>query len=484
VTITRRRALRSSGLLALGAAVWPQWMPRLVFGRADQAPAGDTLVVVFARGGYDGLNMIIPYGNEGYYFARRPTIGIPAPDDRRAARRGVDLDGFFGMHPTLVDRGWKELFDGGNFAVVHAMHMDDTTRSHFDAMDYMERGTPGKKSVQTGWLGRHLQTMAHRNESPFRAVGMGTMVQPSLRGPVPAVALQSIADFHLQGRQSEVLRFQQHLEQLYAGDGWLDREGQSTFAAVAMLAERIGNQPYVPANGADYGPAGAFGQGLQQIARLIKADMGLEVACVDIGGWDTHANQADAADPTAGTMANLMSALAGGITAFVKDLWPSFDPTDRTARGVTLMVMSEFGRRAHENGGVGTDHGHGNTMFLFGKGIVGGQVYVRPWPGLADDELDRGDLAGTTEYRDVLGEILERRVGNPAVPQVFPGWQLDYLGLARPLAAPPPAPTVQPTAGPTEAPTAEPTGMPTGVPTEPPPGRRGLYLPWTRRGGV
>jgi uncharacterized protein (DUF1501 family) len=411
--------------------------------------------------------MIVPYLDEANYYRLRPTVGIPAPDSS-ADRKATDLNGDFGMHPTLFEQGWKDWFDEGIFAIVHAMHMDNPTRSHFDAMDYMERGTPGQKTDRRGWLGRHLQTMVTQNESPFRAVGMGTMLQASLRGPVPAVTLQSIAEFHLQGRESEVARFQEHLQQLYGGDGWLEQEGQSTFAAIEMLEQSIGDGDYVPENGADYSVGGSFGLGLKQVAQLIKSDIGLDVACVDSGGWDTHADQVDRDDPTTGNMANLMQRLSGGITAFIKDMGARFDPNDKTHQGVTVVVMSEFGRRAFDNGGLGTDHGHGNAMYLFGKGIIGGEVYVNPWPGLNDDQLDRGDLAGTTEYRDILGEILDKRLGNQSLGEVFPNHAFNFLGLAKPLDIVVPTPTATATAG---TPVATPTAT-AGPPTEK------IFLPW------
>jgi uncharacterized protein (DUF1501 family) len=473
--ITRRTLFESSGMLALGTAVWPRWMPRMAFRQEDTPPTGDILIVVFARGGYDGLNMVIPFGDGGNYFNRRRNIAIPAPDSS-ATRKGVDLDGFFGMHPTLAlpsEGRWKQWYDEGILAMVHAVAMSNDTRSHFDAMDFMERGTPGQKSRTEGWLGKHLATVASANGSPFRAVGLGTQLQASLRGPVPAVALQSIAEFHLQGRQTEIARFQQHLQTLYGGEGWLDSQGQATFAALDMLKQSVAPGTYVPGNGAVYEQNG-FAMGLAQVAQLIKADVGLEVACVDIGGWDTHANQVDAADPTQGGMSNQMRQLSRGISAFITDMRERFDPRS-AEQGVTIVVMSEFGRRAGENGGLGTDHGHGNVMFTFGKGINGGKVYGR-WPGLADDKLDRGDLARTTEYRDVLGEILSKRAGNEAVSEVFPNHAFSFLGIARKDGT-----TVPPTA------TAEPTATtrppdPTATPVvDPYPAK--VYIPLAGNGG-
>lgn len=465
MAITRRSLFERSGVLALSTAVWPSWMPRMVFRKENESPKGDILIVVFARGGYDGLNMVIPYLDEGNYFRLRPTIGIPAPD-ASATRKAVDLDGKFGMHPSLAnpDEGrWKQWWDEGILGMVHAVAMDNDTRSHFDAQDFMERGTPGSKQARDGWLGRHLSTQATLNQSPFRAVGLGSQLQASLRGPVPAIALQSIADFHLQGRTTEIARFQQHLQMLYSGDDWLDKQGQSTFAALDLLEKSIGSTAYQPANGARYGNDG-FSRGLMQIAQLVKAEVGLEVACVDIGGWDTHANQVVAGDTANGNMAARMRELSGGISALITDLHDRFD-SSTAKQGVTVVVMSEFGRRAFENGGTGTDHGHGNVMFTFGRGIKGGKVYTNRWPGLADDNLDRGDLARTTEYRDVLGEILLKRTGNTNIADVFPGHAFNFLGLANEVGA---GPVVNPTAAPPQ-PTAVPTApvSPTSAPVSP-----------------
>lgn len=468
MAFTRRNLLSRSGVLALNSAVWPSWMPRMAFRNEASAPGGDVLVVVFLRGGCDGLNMVIPYQSEADYFRLRRTIGIPAPDSNRpVGQKGVDLDGEFGMHPALAlpangMPNWKEWYDAGILGIVHAMHQEDPTRSHFDAMDFMERGTPGEKRENTGWLGRHLSTMSGSG-SPFRAVGMGNYLQASLRGPVPAAALQSIAEFHLDGRQEEISRFQQHLQSLYGGQGWLDQEGQATFAALELLQTSIGSEAYRPENGAVYTDNG-FSRGMMQIAQLVKADVGLEVAAIDIGGWDTHAGQTQAGNPTAGNMAVLMNSLSNGISAFVTDLKEHFTGTAEPR--ITVVTMSEFGRRAGENGGIGTDHGHGNLMFMLGAGINGGKVYA-DWPGLRDADLYEGDLAGTTEYRDVLGEILSKRLGNTNIDRVFPNHAFGFIGVAKDLdrVVPPPGPTA----------------TPDSTPSTPPPNR--VLLPWLNTGG-
>ena len=275
----------------------------------------------------------------------------------------------------------------------------------------MEAGTPGNKTLNTGWIGRHLQAAAWQNDSPFRAVGMGAMIPAALRGPITPLSIRSIADFHFKGRDDELQRLQQALSSLYtiqAPTNQLERQAGLVFKTIATL-DQLQATEYHPANGAQY-PDDEFGLGLKQVAQLIKADVGLEVACVDLGGWDTHENQGT----LAGEFNNLLTTLSQGLAAFYLDLRDYMD-------GVTVVTMSEFGRRAHENGSHGTDHGHGNVMFLMGGGVNGGQVHTR-WPGLAAEVLDDGDLAITTDYRDVLAEVVTRRLRNPALDQVFPGY--------------------------------------------------------------
>lgn len=411
---SRRSFVQRMGVLALGGLSLPYWMPRLFFAAPDVPSRGDVLICIFLRGAMDGLSAVVPYIEAGYHD-RRPTIAVP---DSAV----LDLDGRFGLHPAMAPL--LDIWQAKELAIVDAAGSPDPTRSHFDAMDYMERGTPGEKLVGTGWIGRHLQTLASENDSPFRAVGMGAMLQTSLRGPVPALALQSIADFHLRGREGEIAQVQTTLAQLYtAGDGAgtpLAQQAVQTLNAIDFL-ESADPLQYEPQHGAVY-PEDEFGLGLRQVAQLIRADVGLEVACVDAGGWDTHESMGTY---EGGRMAGLLENLAAALGAFYTDL------QDEMGR-ICVVTMSEFGRRVQENGSRGTDHGHGNCMFLIGGGIRGGQVYG-PWPGLADEQLDRGDLAITTDYRDVLAEIVQKRLGNDALDEVFPGYEPAFLGLADPL---------------------------------------------------
>ncbi len=416
---TRRSFLRTVGLGGLTGLTLPAWFPRLAFS-ATSSPQRDVLVCVFLRGAADGLNIVVPFGDRDYY-ANRPTLAIKEPASTTGT--AVDLDGFFGLHPSLAPL--KELYDDKALAAVHAAGSPDDTHSHFDAMDFMERGTPGSKSLATGWVGRHLSTLDTGNTSPFRAVGIGHSVQASMRGPVPATALQSIADFHLKGlrSQAELASFQASLSSLYPSNDFLDGQAKQTFQAVSLLAA-ANPGTYQPQNGAQY-PDSDFGQGLEQVAQLIRADLGLEVACVDIGGWDTHS----AEGTTTGTLANNLADLAAGLHALYTDL------ADRMGH-VTVVTMSEFGRRVKENASGGTDHGHGNCMLLLGGGVAGGKVYG-DWPGLAAGQLyGPGDLAITTDFRTVLSEVVERRLGNPKVGDVFPGFTRPaYLGITKPAAA-------------------------------------------------
>jgi len=425
--LSRRGLLGRSGLAAVGGAL-PGWMPRLAFRQNGTAPRGDILVCVFQRGGMDGLSAVIPY-QERQYFDRRSMIAFkaPTPGDPKSAIRLTDQ---FALNPAMA--AFKRMWDAGHLSIVHAVGSPDDSRSHFDAMDTMERGSPGRKGLDTGWLGRHLAETARASDSPFRAIGMGSMLQQSLRGTFPVASLQSIADFHLQGRESELAAFRQSLEALYSGGDWFDDNARATFAALDMI-ERNNPLQYRPENGAAY-PQTNFGLGLMQIAQLIKADVGLEVACIDIGGWDTHINMVwgNYNDPTRGTMYNLLVDLNDAVGAFYTDLGTRWrDP------GITLVTMSEFGRRVAQNAANGTDHGRGSCMFVVGGGAVRGVHGA--WPGLEPQDLEDGDLKVTTDYRDVLAELLVRRLGDPYVDRVFPDHAPRFRGVvtARPDAPPP-----------------------------------------------
>lgn len=415
-TFTRRSFLRSISALA-ATGLLPHWMPRVAFAPSVRGPVGDVLIAVFLRGAADALNMIVPHGDEAYYKLR-PTLGIPRPNDRRASapNRAVDLDGFFGLHPSL--RPLLPAWQAGALAFIHACGAPDESRSHFKAMALMERGVEDERGPASGWIGRHLVSLDTGNHSPLRAVALGEIPQRSLSGTIPVTALRSIGDFHLAGDPQALLQMQTALNALYAGSDPVSRVGQETLEILNTL-QKTDPLAHHPPNDAAY-PDSEFGMGLQQIAALIRAEVGLEVAAIDIGGWDTHFAQG----ASEGQMAELMRNLATGLAAFYADLR---DFADR----LTLVVMSEFGRRASENGSLGTDHGHGSVMFLLGGHVNGGRVHGE-WPRLGEGQLvGPGDLAVTTDYRDVLGEVCLRRLGNPALAEVFPGFDVTLRDLVR-----------------------------------------------------
>lgn len=391
----------------------PNLLSRIKLSDRHPGSSGDTLIVVFLRGGADGLNMIVPHGDDMYYELR-PLLGIPRPDDNRAEGRVLDLDGFYGLHPSLAVL--QEIYNEGDLAFVHAAGSQDESRSHFEAMDLMERGVP-LAGDYSGWLARHLNTAGGDSASALRAVAVGDMLPTSLAGAVSATALQSIEEFHLQGRDGTREERLELLAALYEDvGGMLAAAAAQTLESIEVIRNirEAGDQPV----GRAY-PEGDFGEAMRTVARLIKADVGLEAACVDLIGWDTHAAQGS----IQGTMARLMDRLAGGVAAFYEDVQARID-------GITVVVMSEFGRRAKENAALGTDHGHGNMMMVLGGGICGGRVYT-DWPGLGPEQLvGSGDLAVTTDYRDVLGEVIRKRLNNPLVEEVFPAYQVSEVGLA------------------------------------------------------
>ena len=415
-TSSRRDFLRAA-VAGLAVPAWPAWLPRLAFAPPQVAPRGDVLVCVFLRGAADALSIVVPHG-EGEYYALRPHLAIARPDDRRAnaGARARDLDGFFGLHPALAPL--LLAWEAGQLAIVHACGAPDESRSHFQAMELMERGVAGATGPASGWIGRHLAALDNGNRSPLRAIGLGTTTPRALRGPIPATALRSITDFHLAGDPQAAARMRAALAALYVGDAPLAAQGRDTLDLLDTL-ERLDPRGHTPANGARY-PASDFGLALRQVAILVKAQVGLEVACLDLGGWDTHINQGGAE----GALASLLGDLGAGLAALYADLR---DETD----DLLAVTLSEFGRRARENGGLGTDHGHGSAMLLLGGGVVGERVHGR-WPGLAREQLvGPGDLAVTTDYRDILGELLARRLHNTHLPAIFPDYTPTFLGVAR-----------------------------------------------------
>ena len=396
-------------------SLYAPWMPRLAFTPKNSASRGDTLVVIFLRGAADVLNLVVPHGENAYY-ALRPTLGIPRPDDGKAKLRTLDLDGFFGFHPAL-----NNLLDAWNekqLAIIHACGAPDESRSHFKAMELMERGVDDAKGPATGWIGRHLATLDTGNASPLRAVGVGEMPQRSLSGTVPVSALRSIADFHLNGDERAVAQMRSALDTLYSGNDPFSVLGQETLGILDIL-QKLDPTSNQLLSTPQY-PLSDFSLALQQVAMLIKADVGLEVAAVDLGGWDTHFAQGS----TEGLMANLIRDLGDGLAAFHAEM------RDHMHR-LTVVTMSEFGRRAAENGSLGTDHGHGSLMMLLGGNVRGGQVHGT-WPGLGSAQLvGPGDLAVTTDYRDVLSEILIKRLNNPALADIFPNYQARGLYILK-----------------------------------------------------
>lgn len=401
MSITRRIFLRNSAIAVAGTAAIPAFLRRAAYG-AELAGKNKRLVLIFQRGAADGLNIVVPHG-EASYYAMRPSINVP----RKSV---IDLDGFFGLHPSMS--ALQPLWQQRHLAVVHAAGSPDPTRSHFDAQDFMESGTPGIKATGDGWLNRCLHSLpAPASKSSFRAIAMGPSLPRILSGLEPAMALNNLHDFGV-GRGPNGSPISNTFEAMYAQsvDSVLHGTGQETFDAVKML-KSADPARYAPAAGADY-PGGRFGDSLKQLAQLIKANLGVQVAFADIGGWDHHVNEGS----TQGQIANVLREFSQSLGAFYVDLGDLAEDT-------VIITMSEFGRTARENGNRGTDHGHANVMFVMGGPVKGGKVYGR-WPGLDQSQLYEGrDLAVTTDFRRVLGEAVYCHLGNKSLNQVFPGFE-------------------------------------------------------------
>jgi uncharacterized protein (DUF1501 family) len=410
MSITRRTFLKGGAMAVIGTAAVPSFLTRAALGAVSPGSRNKRLVVIFQRGASDGLNIVIPHAEPAYY-QMRPSIAIQR-------RQVVDLNGFFGLHPSLGS--FKPLWDQGHLAIVHAAGSPDTTRSHFDAQDYMESGTPGVKSTSDGWLNRVLQSERQAPETPFSAVALSPSLPRILSGKAQAVAVSNVNAFGIAGGNPAATPLGNTFEAMYdqSVDTVLHGTAQETFEAVKML-KSADPKRYTPAPGANY-PNGRFGDALRQTAQLIKSNVGVQIAFADIGGWDHHVNEGAAE----GQLANVLRDFGQSLSAFWVDLGPLAEDT-------VIVTMSEFGRTVRENGNRGTDHGHANVMFILGGAVRGGRVYGR-WPGLDPSQLNEGrDLALTTDFRRVLGEAVYQHVGNPNLNTVFPGYDNALAGFLR-----------------------------------------------------
>ena len=405
MSLSRRIFLRNSALAMVGVGAAPLWLQRAALAKDAPGRRNKVLVAIFQRGAADGINIVIPHGEQRYYDLR-PTISVPRPNAAVPADSAIDLDGFFGLHPSLASL--KPLWDRQELAIVHAAGSPDPTRSHFDAQDYMESGTPGLKATADGWLNRALPPVTGK-PSPVRAVSLGPVLARTLKGSNSAVAVENLNNFTVRDAAASKV-----LESMYGSsqDQILGGTGRETFDAVTLL-QSMQKTPYQPAAGANY-PRGRFGDSMRQIAQLIKADVGVEVAFADLGGWDHHVNETGPR-ASVGQLANRLDEFGASLSAFYRDLGDRMED-------VVVVTMSEFGRTAKENGNRGTDHGHANAMFVMGGPVKGGKVYGK-WPGLAPEQLyEERDLALTTDFRDILSEAVRSHLGNTSLKSVFPNY--------------------------------------------------------------
>jgi uncharacterized protein (DUF1501 family) len=418
--LSRRQFIAdSSGYAAAGAvaAYFPEWLPRVVLAQT-QASNRDVIVSIFQRGGADGLSLVVPFGDSNYNTTTRPTLFIPRPDANvPVGQKAIALDNFFGFAPAMA--GLVPAYSAGHLLPIHAAGQTFVSRSHFDAQRYMEVGKPADVNIVGGWLGRHLSLVPPmRSNAPLRALGLSSGLPKTLVGGPNTLPIANPANFSIGGATNTAAARQAVL----AGDYTtapvpLNAAALDAINTIALL-QSVNFTGYVTNNGAVY-PNSSFGRALKSVATLIRADVGIEAAQVDIGGWDTHAAQGG----TTGALNTLTTDFANSLAAFHADVVA-------TNARVTVVVISEFGRNARENGSQGTDHGRATTMFCMGQGIRGGRVLTNSWPGLSMDQLEsRQDLRVTMDYRDVLAEIVQRRLANTQLAEVFPGWTATFRGV-------------------------------------------------------
>ena len=420
----RRVFLKSGALSLVTLGLSPSFLRRTAMAMAlPRASRGKTLVVLFQRGAADALNVVVPFGDSAYYRAR-PQLAIASPARTSGAAGAIDLDGHFGLHPSLSP--FKALWDRGLLAPIHAVGSPSATRSHFDAQDYMETGTPDVKGTPDGWLNRYLAVKGtceacppRGGATPFRAVAMTAQTPRILEGPSPTVAMNSLEEFSIRTAGGDAER---RLEALYRTGSADLVHGSGTEMFDALKVLRAANPlQYTPAAGVQY-PRSPFGQRLLSIAQLIKSDVGLEVAFADVGGWDTHVNQGGAQ----GQLAQRLTDFSSSIAALVADLGDRMDD-------VVILTMSEFGRTVRQNGTGGTDHGHAGAMFVIGGAVAAHQRVLGRWPGLEPEQLHEGrDLALTTDFRSVFSELAAKHLQAGSLEHVFPGYSSapsSWLGI-------------------------------------------------------
>lgn len=412
--LSRRRFMAVTGSAAAVIASAPAWLPRVALAKDHRGTMRDVMVSLFLRGAADGMSIVVPHGENNYY-TNRPTLNVPRPDSG-LPNHALDIGhAMFSFNPAL--QPLLTAYNNGHLLPIHATGSVDPSRSHFDAQKFMEVGVAHDPTIGSGWLGRHLQSVAPMDPNALlRAVGIGTGLQIALRGGPATLPIPNLDTFGLSGFASTVAARQTAIDNMYDNAGAPLQAIADTTIATINLLNTINFAGYVPAGGAVY-PTDNLGIALKSVAALIKAQVGVEAIAIDVQGWDTHTNQG----PLTGAMAGLMSSLATAMAAFYRDM-----TSDASPRGFVLEVQSEFGRRLAENGNVGTDHGHGNCMFLMGTCIDGGRVLAQ-WPGLAPQNLFEGrDLQVTIDYRHILAEIVQTRLGNPDLAYVFPGFTPQF----------------------------------------------------------
>lgn len=410
--LSRRQFIGVSAATAAAVGA-PMWLPRVAY--AGTPTDRDVIITIFLRGGADGLTMCCPHGDNGYY-KRRPTLNIPRPDSG-SPDACTDLDGFFGIPKPM--KNLKQAYNQGDLLFVHATGSKDESRSHFQAEYVMEIGKPLDPSLFTGWLGRHLMTSAPTDPNAvLRAIGISSALQRSLSGGPLALPIPNLSDFGIEGWYATVEERMAALGAMYAeGPVELRVTAENTITTFNLL-QAIDFESYTPSNDAEY-PDTWFGYSMKTSAALIKSGFGIEAIAADLGGWDTHADQ----QPRQGYMADLMQELADTLGAFHADM------KGDSSKNYVIVVMSEFGRIVWENGTNGTDHGFGGVMMLLGNNIDGGRV-LTDWPGLDEDDLFQGqDLAITIDYRDILAEIVQYRLGNSNLTEVFPDYTPIFRGV-------------------------------------------------------